>query len=78
MTNIAWKDQEKWEELTKGMGIPLKTEYGCSIESYMRWFLKNGGIVNSNHPNYQDARSFANKCLRTGGWDTSDNDRYYK
>ena len=63
---------QEWVGLVKDMNIPMSHKHGL-IES-LQWFVQNGAIANSNHPNFNAALSLAKKVTRYGSFD--DTERY--
>ena len=63
---------QEWVGLVKDMNIPMSQKHGL-IES-LQWFVQNGAIANSSHPNFTAAMDLAKKVTRYGSFD--DTERY--
>lgn len=50
-------------EITETMDLPLRRR-SCS-ESNLRWFLRNAGIRNENHPNFSESIQIAKKIIKS-------------
>ena len=59
--------EQKFNELTKDMDVPLLSDYN--------WFIKNGALANKNHPNFEEALSVAKKLTGYGSFDDDPNYR---
>lgn len=52
-----------WNNLIKGMDIPDRRKH--ETKENLRWFIRNGGIRNHNHMNFDAALTYAKDAIRS-------------
>lgn len=60
--NQQEQNEKDFRSLTFSMDIPK--ERRDPSQANLRWFLRNGFVVNQNHPNYDSAVDLALRMLR--------------